>query len=77
LAGRQRTDALADAVAATEGYGTQAKEAILKATRTLAELHKNMFPKENPPESLDELVGVFCVEPSPLEDYSHAQTVCG
>jgi hypothetical protein len=36
-----------------------------------------MFPKENLPESLEELVGVFCAEPSPLEDYSHAQMVCG
>jgi hypothetical protein len=77
LAGRQRTDALANTVAATEGYGTRANEAILKAAGTLAELHKNMFPKEDPPKLLDELVEVFYVEPSPLEEYSHSQTVCG
>jgi hypothetical protein len=36
-----------------------------------------MFPQEDPPKSLGDLVEIFSVDLAPLVEYSHAQMVCG
>jgi hypothetical protein len=68
---------LADAAGMAEGYSAKAKEVISKVTNALAELHGHMFPKESTPPMLEVLAEVFQAEPSPLVEYSHAQSVVG
>jgi hypothetical protein len=75
--GRLHSDALADAVGQAEGYNSKARAVISKAENGLAELHGHMFPKDLTPPTLERLAEVFQAEPSPLVEYSHAQTFVG
>jgi hypothetical protein len=60
-----------------KGYSANAKEVISKAANVPMELHAHMFLKEQTPKMLEVLAEFFRAEPSPLVEYSHAQTVVG
>jgi hypothetical protein len=62
FAGRLRVDALTDAVAVVEDYGTRARDLMAKAASTLAALHESLFPSAELPRTLGDLVEVFRAE---------------
>jgi hypothetical protein len=65
LAGKLRTDILADAMGMAEGYIAKAKDVILKAVGALFKLHVHMFPKDKAPQSWGVGRGFLCGAFSP------------
>lgn len=72
-----RADALDSAVVTIEDIGVRTRDMVIKAAKVLARLFLSMFPEDEVPATLGELVEFFSGEPDPLEDYSRAQTIAG
>lgn len=77
LKDRVRVDSLTDAVAAVEGCSAQVQGLLAKVKEVLERFHESVLPKAGVPQTLGELVEVFCADEDPLVGYSRAQTRTG
>ena len=74
LTDRLRVSALVDSVASTEDQGSETRATMGKLRLILSELHKMMFPLQEVPTGLEDLIKVFLGTPA-LVEFSRAQTL--
>jgi len=68
---------MTDTIAAIERCGAQVQVLLAKVKEALERLHENVLPKAALPQTLGELVEVFCSDEDPLVGYSRDQTWVG
>ena len=76
LTNRLRVSALVDSVASTEDQVSKTWATVGKLRLILSELHKMMFPLQEVPTGLEDLIKVFLGTPA-LVEFSRAQTLFG
>ena len=67
----------ADTLSVAKECGSRASELVTLAADLLSTLRRRMYPYEEIPQLLGELVGLFHVDDNPIHDFSRVQTKCG